>query len=167
MEFKEASLSSKMPERWKKWIHPVWPSPVEVPQIISAEQRCFRDMTFFSADSGNIENISAVFEEISAVSESALNQPCSALIFLTLNIFVLRAVQSWISDVQRFSGNERHWIRTETFLNQSWSALNVSETSTRVAKNMCKSFVRIIESRILSFKAALKRQLTKATHAFN
>ena len=32
---------------------------VEVPEIISAEQRCFIDLTLFSADSENMKNISA------------------------------------------------------------------------------------------------------------
>ena len=49
------------------------------------------------------------------------------------------AVQCWFSTlenfvfsaVQRFSGNEQRWIRTETFLIQSWSAPSVSGTSTR------------------------------------
>ena len=36
-----------------------------------------------------------------------------------------------ISGVQRLSGNEQYWKRPEIILNQSWSALNVSETSTR------------------------------------
>ena len=36
---------------------------------------------------------------------------------------------------QRFPGNEQCWIRTEMFLNQSWSTLNVCETSTRVIKH--------------------------------
>ena len=31
----------------------------ESPEISNAEQRCFRDLTFFSADSENIKNISA------------------------------------------------------------------------------------------------------------
>ena len=51
---------------------------------------------------------------------SALSQRC------------FRQNQCWNSVVQRFSDNEERWIRTETFLNQSWSALTVSKTSTRV-----------------------------------
>ena len=35
---------------------------------------------------------------------------------------------------ERFSVDEQYWIRTETLPNQSWSALNVSATSTRVSK---------------------------------
>ena len=46
-------------------------------------------------------------------------------------IWVFSAVESWIRAVQRFSGNEQRWIRTETFLNQSWTALICSGTSTR------------------------------------
>ena len=53
--------------------------------------------------------------------------------FLALKFFVFSAVQSWISAVQRFSGNEQRWNRPEIILNQSWSSLNVSETSTRVS----------------------------------
>ena len=34
-------------------------APIEVPEIMSAEQRCFRNLTFFSADSENMENLSA------------------------------------------------------------------------------------------------------------
>ena len=66
---------------------------------------------------------------------SALNQLCfreNQRWFLALKICVFSAVQSWISAVQRFSGNEQRWNRPESILTQSWSALNVSETSTRV-----------------------------------
>ena len=48
--------------------------------------------------------------------------------FITPKIFVLtlfRAESALFRDFQR-------WKRTETFLNQSWSALNISETSTYV-----------------------------------
>ena len=49
---------------------------VEVPEIISAEQRCFRDLTFFSADSENMKNVSAdqLFQSwwLLILSESAL-----------------------------------------------------------------------------------------------
>ena len=69
---------------------------------------------------------SAVSEEISA--ETALFQRW----FWALKISVFSAVQSWISAVQRFSGDEQRWNRPESILNQSWLALNVSETSTRV-----------------------------------
>ena len=51
--------------------------------------------------------------------------------FLAWKIFVFSLVQRWIRVVQRFSGNEQRWIRAEAFLNQSWLALTVSETSTR------------------------------------
>ena len=40
--------------------------------------------------------------------------------------------QSFSALFQRFSGYEQCWNRTEIFLNQSWSALNVSETATRL-----------------------------------
>ena len=56
---------------------------------------------------------------------SALNQRCfreNDHWFLALRIFVFSAVQ-------RFSGNEQRWNRPENFLDQSWSALNVFETS--------------------------------------
>ena len=97
------------------------------------------------------EEISAVQPWISAVSEKISAE--TALFqhwFLALKIFVFSSdseqfqvcfsavhylkisVQSWISAVQRFSGNEQRWNRPEIVLNQSWSALNVSETSTRV-----------------------------------
>ena len=69
--------------------------------------------------------ISAVSEKIS--TDTALFQRW----FWALKIFVFSAVQSWFSAVQRFSGNEQRWNRPEIILNQSWSALNVSETSTR------------------------------------
>ena len=86
---------------------------VEIPEVISAEQRCFRVLTFFSADSENMINISAVqlcfradqlwfslnqrcselknsalFQSWTALfqRETALNQRCSALIFLLWNI---------------------------------------------------------------------------------
>ena len=82
---------------------------------------------------------SAVSEEISAVQLwiSAVSEKISAETamfqhwFLSLKISIFSAVQSWISAVQRFSGNEQRWNRPESILNQSWSALNVSETQTR------------------------------------
>ena len=118
---------------------------VEVSQIISAEQGCFTDLSFLSTDSEDMKNISAdqLFQSWSALifSESALIFSESALFqrkwalnqrwFLALKIFVFSAVPSWISAVQRFSGNEQLWMTAETFPTQSWSALIVSETSTR------------------------------------
>ena len=74
----------------------------------------------------------AISEEISFVSEKT--SATTALFhrwFLALKIFVFSAVHSWISAVQRFSGNEQRWNRPEIILNQSCSAMNVSETSTR------------------------------------
>ena len=41
-------------------------SRVEIPEIISAEQRCYRVLMFFRADSGNIKNICAISELISS-----------------------------------------------------------------------------------------------------
>ena len=52
--------------------------------------------------------------------------------FLALKIFVFSVLQSWISAVQRFSCDEQRWNRPENILNQSWSALNVFEASTRM-----------------------------------
>ena len=65
---------------------------------------------------------SELFQRKSALfsSESALFQRKSALFqrwFLALKISVFSAVQSWISAVQRFSGNEQHWNRPEGILN--------------------------------------------------
>ena len=42
------------------------PTRVEDPEIISAKQRCFRDLTFFSADSENMKDISTVSDLISS-----------------------------------------------------------------------------------------------------
>ena len=42
--------------------------------------------------------------------------------FLAVKFFVFSAVQ-------RFSPNEQHWIRTEIFMNHSWSALTLCQTS--------------------------------------
>ena len=83
------------------------------------------------------QHCSSLFQRKSALfsPESALFQRKSALKqrwILALKIFVFSAIQSWISAVQRFSGNEQRWNRPEIVLSQSWSALNVSETSTRV-----------------------------------
>ena len=71
-------------------------------------------------------------------SKSALFN-CNLLIFSSVHLwffalksFVSTAVQSWSSAVQRFLGNAQLWIRTEKFLNQSSSELNVSDTSTWV-----------------------------------
>ena len=61
--------------------------------------------------------------------EKLKNQPWIVI----LNPLKISGVQSWISAVQSFSGNEQCWSRLEIILNQSWPALNVSETLTRVA----------------------------------
>ena len=93
-------------------------SRVEVPEVISAEQRCFIVLTFFSADSENMINISAdqlcfraeqlwfslnqrcselknsaLFQSWTALfqRETALTQRCSALIFLALKHWIFRA----------------------------------------------------------------------------
>ena len=96
----------------------------------------FKKSALFSAVSEEISAvqlwISAVSEKISA--ETALFQRW----FLVLKISVFSAVQSWISAVQIFSGNEQRWNRPESILNQSWSALNVSETSTREVFFVCQ-----------------------------
>ena len=105
-------------------------------------QLCFREnQRWNSSDSALIFllwkfPVSELFQRKSALfsSESALFQSWTALFqrwFLALKISVFSAVQSWISAVQRFSGNEQRWNRPESILKQSWSALNVSETSTR------------------------------------
>ena len=89
--------------------------------------------------SESVENqrCSSLFQGKSALfsPESALFHRKLALIqrwFLALKIFVFSAVQSWISAVKRFSGNEQRWNRPEIILNQSWSALKIYVTSTRV-----------------------------------
>ena len=67
-------------------------------------------------------------------SELFKYQRCSELIFSETALFerwFLAPHISVSSAVQRFSGNEQHWNRPESILNQSWSALNVSETSAR------------------------------------
>ena len=93
-------------------------SRVEVAEVISAEQRCFIVLTFFSADSENMINISAdqlyfradqlwfslnqrcsemknsaLFQSWIALfqRETALNQRCSALIFLALKHWIFSA----------------------------------------------------------------------------
>ena len=90
-------------------------------------------------------NISEKIEKLTknCHSDYVKNQRCSALFqrksalkqrwFIALKFFVFSAVQSWISAVHRFSGSEHRWNRPEIILNQSWSALKVSETSTRAA----------------------------------
>ena len=95
----------------------------------------------------NYSKISAVSEKISA--ETALFQRW----FLALKISVFSAVQSWISAVQRFSGNEQRWNRPESILNQSWSALNVSETWTRVRLHL--RFILVIWAIILGLLDAI------------
>ena len=86
----------------------------------------------FHSQSVKNQRCSSLFQR-----KSALFSPESALFqrwYLALKIFVFSAVQSLISAVQRFSGNEKRWNRPEIVLNQSWSALNISETSTREAQ---------------------------------
>ena len=56
---------------------------VEVPEIISCEHSCFRDLTFFSADSEKMKNISA--DQLCFIAE----QRC------------FKEKQLWISAVQR------------------------------------------------------------------
>ena len=53
----EAGTSSTMSD---KIIGCTGSSLAQHPEIIGAEQRCFRDLTFFSAESENMKNISAV-----------------------------------------------------------------------------------------------------------
>ena len=97
----------------------------------------------------NSSLFSAVSEKISA--GTALFQRW----FLALKISVFSAVQSWIGAVQRFSGNQQRWNRPESILNQSWSALNVSETSTRESMDLWWGFQRqgFIIQRIYIFQA--------------
>ena len=125
-----------------------------VSEGFSGYQLCFREnQSWNSTDSELIfllQNFafSALFQRKSAlfsfVSEKISAE--TALIqrwFLALKICVFSAVQSWISAVQRFSGNEQRWNRPEIILNQSWSALNVSETSTRI---VCCTFSQTSET---------------------
>ena len=108
---------------------------------IRNDKSCFSRLQWLSALSGKISAetaliqswffllwkfpVSELFQRKSALfsSESALFQRESALFqrwFLALKICVFSAVQSWISAVQRFSGNEQRWNRPEIILNQSW-----------------------------------------------
>ena len=75
---------------------------------------------------------SVVSEEISAFQlwVNAVSEKISTEIALFQRWFLALKI-SVFSAVQRFSGNEQRWNRPESILNQSWSALNVSETSTR------------------------------------
>ena len=90
---------------------------VEDPEVISAEQRCFIVLTFFSADSENMINISAdqlcfradqlwfsLNQRCSELKKSALfqrktalNQRCSVLIFFALKHWIFSAEQRWFS----------------------------------------------------------------------
>ena len=81
-------------------------SRVEIPEIISAEQRCFIVLTFFSADSEHMKKISA--DQLCFSADQlwfSLNQRCSELKNLAL-------FQSWTALFQR-----------EIALNQCCSAL--------------------------------------------
>ena len=96
----------------------------EVPETINAEQRLFIVLTFFSADSENMKNISsdqlcfradqlwfslnqrcselkssALFQSWTALfqREAALNQRCSALIFTALKHWIFSPEQRWFS----------------------------------------------------------------------
>ena len=76
---------------------------VEVPEIISAEQRCFIVLTFFSADSEDMKKISA--DQLFFGADQlwfSLNQRCSelknsALIFLALKHWIFSAEQRCFS----------------------------------------------------------------------
>ena len=111
-------------------------SRVEVPEVISAEQCCFIVLTFFSADSENMKNISAdqlcfradqlwfslnqrcselknsaLFQSWTALfqREIALNQRCSALIFLALKHWIFSAEQRWTALIQRWFTLNQLW----------------------------------------------------------
>ena len=116
--------------------------------IFGFSELCQRKPALFSSVSEKISAETALIQRCFFCSENfqfqscfGENQRCSALSqlcfraeqrwFLALKISVFSAVQSWISAVQRFSGNQHRWNRPESILNQNWSALNVSETSTR------------------------------------
>ena len=124
-------------------------SRVEVPEIISAEQRCFIVLTFFSADSEEMKNISAdqlcfsadqlwfflnqrcselknsaLFQSWTALfqRETALNQRCSALIFLALKHWIFSAEQRWFTLNQLWYLHM--WMRLSKYDNVVWSAEN-------------------------------------------
>ena len=86
------------------------------------------------------------------------NSTDSELIFLLQNFGFSALFQSWISAVQRFWGNEQRWNRPESILNQSWSALNVSETSTRVNSFsfILKQDLRFLETRFTDSPVKIK-----------
>ena len=74
----------------------------------------------------------AKYQRCSALNQCRFkeNQQCVALIW-ALKIFVSSAVDCWFSAVQSLSGCGQRYIRTETVLNQSWSALSVFERFTQ------------------------------------
>ena len=109
---------------WYNLAYLIITTRVEVPEINSAEQRCFIVLTFFSADSEEMKNISAdqlcfsadqlwfslnqrcselknsaLFQSWTALfqRETALHQRCSALIFLALKHWIFSAEQRWFT----------------------------------------------------------------------
>ena len=72
------------------------------------------------------QRLSYVSEKISA----------KTALILSSKEFVISAIQSWISTVQRFLGDKQCWNRPEIILRQSWSALNVFETSNWDSNNI-------------------------------
>ena len=84
----------------------------------------------FRKSENETKNCHSESVKISALSKKISAEQRFQRGFLILKNFVISAVQSWISALQQFSGNEQRWIRNETFLNQNQLALNVSKTST-------------------------------------
>ena len=122
-------------------------SRFDVPEIFSAEQRCFTFLTYFGADSGKKKNISAndfyfIKNQRCLSPNSTPFQQESALKqhqFLTLKKLVFSAVLNWNSAVRSFSGSKKCWNKPETFVNQNRLALDFSEKSTLVVKDAFKN----------------------------
>ena len=125
------SVISKFP--WRKIGKKIqWVQKLEDTEFRDV-QRCFKEnqdwLELFQKTSAVLRS---VWEKIS--TETDLVQRW----FRALKFGGFSAVQSRIRSVQRFSGNELRWIRTETFLNQSWSVLIYYGKSTRVSHYILK-----------------------------
>ena len=110
-------LREKWKATWKK-VSTEMPTRDEVPEVISAEHRCFIVLTFFSADSENMKNISA--DQLCFRADQlwfSLNQRCSELKNSAL-------FQSWTALFQRETALNQRWFT----LNQLWYLKHVDET---------------------------------------
>ena len=90
---------------------------VEIPEMISSEQRFFRDLTFFSADSENMKNINADQHCFRADQLwFSLNQRCPELKNSALFQRESALNKLWIRDLKHWGFSaEQRWFSAHLF----------------------------------------------------